>query len=489
VRSAVLPALLATVLLSAPSTGRARPPSDRLPLAPCQLGNALSAERVAARCGTLEVPEDHDRPGGRRIALRVAVIDAESTQAEPDPVFLLAGGPGQAATEAFPPAMAAFTRVNRHRDLVLVDQRGTGGSGRLTCRELEDASALARTPEMDLAAVASCARALSSRADLGRYRSIDFARDLDLVRAALGYDRVNLVGGSYGTRAALVYARAFPGRVRTMALDGVAPLQMAITGAFEEDGQRALELAFRRCAEEPACRARFPDPAGDLAALAAAFDAKSRLLPLRDPLTGAPLALEVRGDTVRQVAMQLAYATETMSLLPALLREARTGDPAPLVAQGLLGAADLGGGVSRPLQLSVLCAEDVPFVDKGPVRPGLFLGSLLRRTFREACARWPVTPVDASFHAPLQSDVPTLLLSGEADPVTPPRWAELAASTLPASRHLVVPGAAHGTLFRGCMPRLLAAFIAAGRAEALDASCLERQRAAPFFLDLAGPSP
>jgi pimeloyl-ACP methyl ester carboxylesterase len=484
-----LPALLAALLLAAPSTGRARPPSDRLPLVPCQLGGQLSPQRVAARCGTLEVPEDHDRPEGRRIALRVAVVDAESTRAEPDPVFLLAGGPGQAATEAFPPAMAAFSRVNRHRDLVLVDQRGTGGSARLSCRELEDPSALARTPEMDLAAVTSCARALASRADLSRYRSIDFARDLDLVREALGYARVNLVGGSYGTRAALVYARAFPARVRAVALDGVAPMQMAISGGFEEDGQRALDLAFRRCGEDTACRARFPDPAGDLAALATAFDARPQLLRLRDPLTGAPLALEVRGDTIRQVAMQLAYATETVSLLPALLREARTGDPAPLVTQGLIGAADVGGAISRPLQLAVLCAEDIPFVDRGPVRPGLFLGSLLRRTFREACARWPVTPVDASFHAPLQAGVPALLLSGEADPVTPPRWAELAASTLPASRHLVVPGAAHGTLFRGCVPRLLAAFLAAGRADGLDASCLERQRAAPFFLDLAGPSP
>jgi len=482
-------ALLLALLLAAPAPALARPRADRIPLAPCQLGGPLSPARVAARCGTFEVPEDHARPEGRRIALRVAVVEAESTRAEPDPVFLLAGGPGQAATEAFPPAMGAFARVGRHRDLVLVDQRGTGGSGGLTCRDLDDATALVRTPEMDLMAVSACARALAARVDLTRYGTESFARDLDLVREALGYERLNLVGGSYGTRAALVYARAFPSRVRAMVLDGVAPMQMAIAGSFEEDGQRALDLAFRRCREDPACRARFPDPAGDLAALAAGLDARPQLVRLRDPLTGAPLALEVRGDTIRQVALLLAYATETMGLLPALLREARTGDPAPLVAQALLGVADVGGGVSRALQLSVLCAEDVPFVDPAPARPGLFLGSLLRRTFREACARWPVAPVDRSFRDPLRSGVPTLLLSGEADPVTPPRWAELAARTLTDSRHLVVPGAAHGTLFRGCVPRIVADFLATGRAERLDAACLERQRPAPFFLDLAGPPP
>jgi pimeloyl-ACP methyl ester carboxylesterase len=189
------------------------------------------------------------------------------------------------------------------------------------------------------------------------------------------------------------------------------------------------------------------------------------------------------------VALLLAYAPETMGLLPALLREARTGDPGPLAAQALIAAGEVGAGMTRALQLAVLCAEDVPFFEEPGGDPPLLLRRFVRDAFRGACARWPAVPVPAAFREPVRSEAPTLLLSGEADPVTPPRWAERAARTLPRSRHLVVPGAAHGTLARGCVPRLVAEFLSRGSAEGLDAACLERHRPPPFFLDLAGPPP
>lgn len=480
--------LLAAALLLLAHPAAARPPSKAVALAPCQLGGPDSAVRVAARCGTLEVPEDHARPEGRKLRLRLAVVDAERTEAAPDPLVLLAGGPGQAALEAYPPLLSAFRRVGRDRDLVLVDQRGTGGSGRLTCPELDDPGALDRTEPLELELIAACAAALSAGADLTRYGTEAFARDLDLVRAALGYQRLNLFGASYGTRAAQVYARLFPARVRTLVLDGVAPMAMAIGEAFGEDADRALDLALARCQADATCRGGSPPPRAELEALLAALERRPARLTVRDPLSGAPVSLVLRAETLRGIVFRALYSPETTALLPALLQEARAGDLGPLAALGLLGIRDVTGGVNRPLLLSVVCAEDVPFYGAAPVRAGL-LGTGLAEGFQKACARWPRAPVDRAFHEPLRSEVPALLLSGQGDPVTPPRWAERAAAGLPSARHLVLAGAAHGTAYRGCLPRLLAQFLASGNARDLDASCLERIRPPPFFPDLAGPPP
>ncbi len=473
---------------------RAPPPpqgASRLALAPCQLAHPFLASRVPARCGTLEVPEDHDQPGGRRISLRVAVIRAEAGGRQPDPVFFLAGGPGQAATEIYPAIADAFTRVGRKRDIVLVDQRGTGGSARLDCGDLSEPAAVDRSEEAELKLVEACGEKLARHADLRRYGSEDFARDLDAVRAALGYDQVNLVGGSYGTRLALVYARRFPARVRTMVLDGVAPLEMPIGGWFERDAQRAFTLAVGRCHADAACARAFPDPAGDLAALLASLEKQPRTLSLRDPLTGAPRQVTLDAGTVRRLVLLLSYAPEAVSLLPALLAEARRGDPGPLAALGLSAGRDVEATISRPLQFAVLCAEDVPWFppDDPAAERGRYLGRSVGTAFRAACERFPHGKAPAGFRDPVRSDVPTLLISGEADPVTPPEWAAVAARDLPRSRALTLAGQAHGNLSRGCMPKVLARFIEAGRLDGLDTSCLAAVKPQPFFLDLAGPMP
>jgi pimeloyl-ACP methyl ester carboxylesterase len=298
--------LLALLALAGPALGQ--PPGKGIALTPCQLGSAESSARVAARCGTLLVPEDHARPEGRKISVHVGVVDAESTSAEPDPLFLLAGGPGQAASEAFPAVLAALQQVGRFRDLVLVDQRGTGRSSRLPCPDLDDPGAIDRSDEEELRQVKRCAAELAGRADLRQYGSAAFARDLDLVRAALGYRRVNLLGGSYGTRAAMVYARDFPARVRALVLDGVAPMQMAIGEGFAEDSQRALSRAFSRCAEDPACHGRFPALADDLSALLRELASRPARLRVRDPLGGQPVPLELRATMLRSIVFLLLYS-------------------------------------------------------------------------------------------------------------------------------------------------------------------------------------
>ncbi len=404
-------------------------------------------------------------------------------------MFVLAGGPGQSITETFPRIAPAFDRLQRDRDLVLVDQRGTGGSGLLSCPKIgrsdRDVELL---PAEAGRAAGACARSLP--VDLTRYGTDDYVRDLDAVRAALGYERVNLVGFSYGTRAALAYARAHPRRARTLVLDGVASFQMIIGNDFDVDSERALTLLFARCAAEPACLARYPDLEKGFRDLVARLDRKPEKVRTRHPVTGEPLDLVVDGDAVRQVTLAFLYQAETAALLPPLIREALQGDLAPLAAQGILAVTDIQAGMSRPLQLSVLCSEDVPlYTDPAPGAAPTFLGNGAREAFRGLCAEWPRAPLDPTFHQAPRMEVPTLLLSGEADPVTPPRWADQAAMSLPASRRLTVPGQGHGVFARGCMPRIVAEFVKRGSADGLDVSCLDKLRPAPIFLDLQGGSP
>ena len=212
---------------------------------------------------------------------------------------------------------------------------------------------------------------------------------------------------------------------------------------------------------------------------------------LRDPLTGAPRQVTLDAGTVRRLVLLLSYAPETVSLLPALLAEARRGDAGPLAALGLSAGRDVQATISRPLQLAVLCPEDEPWFppDYPAVDRTRYLGGSVREAFRAACQRFPHGTMPASFREPVRSPAPTLLLSGEADPVTPPEWAAIAGKNLPNSRQLTLAGQGHGTLGRGCMPKLVERFIAAGKADGLDASCLEAVRPQPFFLDLAGPMP
>lgn len=486
-----LVAFAASVVVALPSAApaAAKGSGAGLALAPCTLSHPFATVRVRARCGTLEVPEDRARPGGRRLSLAIAVVPSSARRPEADPVYVLAGGPGQAIRELFPILAPAFAPLAAARDLVLVDQRGTGGSGRLACPALDAPEHVLADPARELRALAACARSLP--ADLSRYRTDDFVADLEAVRGALGHERVNAIGFSYGTRAALAWLRAHPERIRALVLDGVVPFEMAVGAHFDEDGRRALDLLLARCAADAACAARAGSAGEALDALGARLTARPERVRTRHPLTGAPLEASFGADALRAVTTALLYQAETAAVLPVMLLAAAAGDLGPLAAQGVGATADLEAGLSRPLQLSVLCAEDVPFFGATPAVAGAarLPGRSARRAFAEACSAWPVPAVPADWRAPVRSDVPALLLSGEADPVTPPRWAERLVKDLPGARHLVLPGQGHGVFARGCVPRLVAEFIDAGSAAALDTACAGELRPPPVFIDLLGGSP
>jgi pimeloyl-ACP methyl ester carboxylesterase len=482
--------LAAAVALAGIGCGREHPRARRsaVPLASCQLAHATMPGRISARCGTVEVPEDWERPDGTHIQVAFAVIRARSTSPSPDAVFFLAGGPGQSARAEFVAVAPAFVRLAEDRDVVIVDQRGTGGSARLEC-PADALDALAATPDDDVRRAVTCAAALGAR--VAAYGTDAFARDLDAVRAALGYERLNLVGASYGTRAAFVYARRFPERVRTLVLDGVAPPEMPIGGFFARDAERAYGVLARRCAEDAGCKRRFPDPRADLAAVLAEVERSAPHVRIPDPIGGGPRALTVRPEMLRGTVFLLSYLPETAALLPSLVSRAREGDLGPMAAQALLAGGDVAASVSRPLNLSVLCSEDVPFFPSRSEagEDGSYLGGQMRDTYERVCRVWPRRQVDGSWKAPFQSDVPALLLSGEGDPATPPSWGALAMKGLPRGRHAILRGHGHGSLVRGCVPQVVARFIESADALNLDVSCIERIAPAPTFLDLAGPSP
>jgi pimeloyl-ACP methyl ester carboxylesterase len=485
-RLLAIAAPLVSLLAAAPAPAQG---AGSISFAPCSLAHPLAPGRVAARCGTLEVLEDRAKPRGRRLALAVAVVGTERAHSAEAPLFVLAGGPGQSIRDVFPAIAPAFGLILRSRDLVLVDQRGTGGSSRLGCKALDAPERVLQDEAKQLEAVAACADALS--ADLRRYGTDDYVADLEEVRTALGYPRVNVMGFSYGTRAALAWLRAHPERIRALVLDGVAPFQQAIGGNFEEDGQRALDLLFARCAADPFCHERFPDPPAALRALREQLAGRAARVRTRHPLTGAPLVADFGVDQLRAVVSAFLYQSEAAAVLPPMLGAAAGGDLGPLAAQGVATMADLEAGLSRALQLSVLCAEDVPFIQDGPPAEDAarFMGRASRDAFRKLCARWPVPPVPAAWRAPFRSEAPVLLLSGEADPVTPPRWAALLAKDLPNAREIVLAGQGHGVFTRGCVPHLVADFLDAGSSAALDLACAAKIRPPPVFVDFLGPSP
>ncbi len=494
----LMQALIAAALvlaLTACSIPRTDAPEPIIGLEPCHLGAPGTSLRVAAQCGQLTVPENPDEPDGRHIDLNLAVVPALNRKPAPDPLFVLVGGPGQAATEVYALLHDAFSGINRDRDIVLVDQRGTGGSNPLRCPADDDpATGLgAIADEQVLRQVTECRDALSAAADLTQYTTPIAMDDLDRVRAALGYEQINLYGVSYGTRAALTYLRRHPDRVRSLVLDGVAPPDLPLGRDIARDAQRALDLIFARCADDGACHLAFPSLEQDFRDLGQRLTQAPVDVALDHPVTGAPTELALGDVAFGQSVRLLSYAPETVALLPLLIRSAAEGgDYARFAALALMTFDQLEGSIAGGMSNSVVCSEDAPFfsAEEGQAASdGTYLGPKPARLLRLGCEVWPRAEIPNDQRQPVASDVPVLLLSGEADPVTPPANAEHAAASLPNSRHLVAPGQGHGVVARGCLPRVVADFIDSGTAEGLDAACVDELAAAPFFVDFTGTTP
>jgi pimeloyl-ACP methyl ester carboxylesterase len=442
-----------------------------------------------AYCGTLRVFENRAARDGRTIDLKIVLLPALGRDAKPDPLFFLAGGPGQGAAKMARQIRDAFRRVQATRDVVLVDQRGTGKSNPLECRSESDALRdLEETDDVALARLRACLAGYD--ADPRFYTTPIAMDDLDDVRAHLGYETINLYGGSYGTRAALVYLRRHESHVRSVVLDGVAPTDMRLPLFFARDAQRALDKLLADCEADASCRAQYPNLAARARAVFARLDAQPARVRVTHPRTGETGEVTIRASVVANVVFGALYSPMMSSIVPEMIRRAEANDFQGLLALAFLGE-NAGENMSAGMQLSVICAEDFPRItphEQARESAGSIFGAHLAARMK-ACEFWPKGSVDADYYKPVASAVPALVLSGELDPVTPPTWGDEVTKHLSNARHLVAPGTGHGVLGTACGVRLIHQFVESANAVGLDTGCLQAIRRPPFFLTPAGPDP
>jgi pimeloyl-ACP methyl ester carboxylesterase len=329
------------------------------------------------------------------------------------------------------------------------------------------------------------------QADVRLYTTNIAMDDLDDVREYLGYDRVNLYGGSYGTRAALVYLRRHGEHVRTMILDGVAPMDMRLPMFTARDAQRALDKLLTDCDADAACKQAFPELPARIRNLLKRLEDKPPTVRIVHPRTGVAEDVTVEARVVASILFSALYSPLTASIVPALVDHAERNEFQSIFALGLAGEG-ASDNMSVGMQLSVLCSEDAARVtqtDVDQAQAGTIFGSHLLGNQLKACAMWPKGVVDASYYEPVVSDVPALVLSGDLDPVTPPTWGEAVVQTLSHGRHITVPATGHGVIATACGQQLIQDFIETASSESLDATCVKSVKRPPFFVTPAGPDP
>lgn len=460
----------------------------RIALTECRLPKVAQA----VQCGSLDVPEDRRRPDRRRLSIFVAVLPANTLSPLPDPLVLLAGGPGQAASTLGPFALQ-LSAIRRTRDIVLIDQRGTGRSSPLDC----PAFAPDEHAEFDTDPVPKsllCAWQLAGKGvDASQYTTSAWVADLDEVRDALGYRKLNLWGGSYGTRVAQEYLRRHPEHLRSVVLDGVVPPAMRISFDVWRTRDDALDGVFAACQASPPCAKAHPDPASTLDEIRRAVDTGTTAS-VRDPRTGVPREMHVEFETIIGALQPLTYLPEAASLIPELLDLARDGEYEPLLAASLVVVGDLPEQFNAALFYSVTCAEDVPRVTREERINGVADGRVRALAHRAiaVCDQWPKGVSPPNFATPVKSDVPVLLLSGGLDPVTPPAYGDDVARGFPNSRHVVARGFGHIVSPHDCAPRLIASFVDQAGFATLSQRCIdffEHSQRPPSWPDRLAPQP
>lgn len=436
-------------------------------------------------CGSYNVFENRQTKTGRQIPLFVAVLPALETPAEPDPLFFLAGGPGQGASSLAGFASRAFAEVRRHRDIVLVDLAGTGRSAALKCAMYPTARELAGD-FYPIAQVRACRQSLSKEVDLRRYTTSVLMDDLDEVRTALGYEKINLYGTSYGTRAALVYVRRHRAHVRSIVLKAVAPPTMQGTMHYARDTERSLHYLFRACAADVECAKAYPNLETEFHEVLGRADRNVLKGLVPDPASGASVELPLSRGVVASTLLGLLQNSNTAVRLPLLIHTTFAGNTQPLVETIVEYRRGLDAGLSMGMHLSVMCSEDAPRMNLARARisdRGTALGDYRVAQLVAACREWIRGKVPRDEAQPVRSDVPALLISGTLDPNTNENWGEAAARYLTNSQHVVIPNLSHGfSSINECGANFIAEFINKASTKGIDFSCKDRVRLPPFVL-------
>ena len=465
-----------------------------LALEECRISAGPGFPGIKARCGTFERHEDPSDETSPLLALSVAIVPALSLEPEPDPFVPIAGGPGQSTFEFYSLLARAFEEIRRTRDIVLLDQRGTGDSARMECDIGDEVVEGQLTTEETIALTEKCLAALPHKPEF--FTTSVAVQDLEALRLALSSPQFNVYGASYGTRVAQHFARQHPDSTRSIVLDGVVPPQLALGAIIAVEAQNALNNIFDRCTESAACNERFPEIAEEFAALEERLNRDPVLVDLANPLSGLRETISF-GDAELAAAIRLmSYSPHTVALMPLLIHEAARENYVPLAAQYLMVMDRMTDSLAIGMHNAVVCTEDAPFYDEdGADRAGLgstYIGPLMVEALDAICSVWPAGLLDPDFKKPLSSDIPVLLLSGDADPVTPPYFGDMAAVDLGNAAHLTGRHQGHGQAATGCMPEVMARFVETKSVadEDLDPdNCLQRRFAMPFFLDFSGPDP
>lgn len=440
-------------------------------LGPCEVAGISPR----ARCGTVAVPEDRTKPGGRVLNIRFGVIPA-SGSVKDGPLVLLPGGPGLGGVASGAGIDQLFGEMLNDRDLLLIDQRGTGASNPLFCPPAPEPVPGAPAPTAD-SEVRRCKAALEQKADLRLYDTRQAVLDMEVVRQALGYRRMDTYGMSYGTRMAIDYLRLYPDRIGETVIRSPAPAQMMLPLWTPRDAQVAYDNFVAVCDAQPDCKARYPDLAGNLRTIVERLKQGPVTVSVIDPATGERTEAPFDRDSFNGLLFFLLYVPEFYVTAPPLIEAAANGDFSPMVQTS---GGNMSGTIEQiawGMRWSVICNEDLPRIDRRRIAAaveGTFMGSAGIYGELEACAIWPHRAMPADYFEPLHTDKPVFIISGEMDPIAGKPWGELLVRTLPNSLHVDVPGASHLPPLPGCTFDLMAKFISGVAPRDLDVSCVAK---------------
>lgn len=441
--------------------------------------------RSQVKCGMLQVPEDYSNVDGELITINFVVLPAIDNSDDKTPLMFLAGGPGQAAAELASGLTNVFYEVRKTRDLILVDQRGTGLSHPLQCEGVEDQNVYALTPEdFSIEDINDCISTLTG--DLSQYNTENAIRDFDAVRVALGHKKINIYGGSYGTRAGLVYMRMFPESLRSVVLDSVGPIEVPI-GLFGQSSARSFKLLLTNCQKEVSCQQAFPQLEQEFQTLLTRLNKAPAQVSIAHPRLGTQTKFVISKAKLLGTIRSQLYSVATRSLVPLIIHQAYLGNYMPLA--GLISQTEGGQGIYIGLLFNITCNEDYPRISNSDFERDAnnnFGGDDSHFSFKMACPLWPQYRPSEAFYEPVTADIPTLILSGDLDPVTPPSNGEYSAKSLQNNKHIVAKNAAHTVAMSTCASDLINEFLTSLKPKALDESCLEDIPNESFMTNLNG---
>ncbi|HEY2295491.1 MAG TPA: alpha/beta hydrolase [Thermoanaerobaculia bacterium] len=459
------------------------PEPDQAKLQPCKVPGEKGP--VDARCAIYKVWENREAKSGRKIGVKVVVLPALSATPKPDPVFFLGGGPGEAIAEEA--GYLADVPLRRERDLVFINQRGTAEPDKLAC-ELgghEDDLQSYLGEMFPVAAVRECEERLAKKYDLTRYTTDAAVDDFAEALAWMGYGKVNVLGGSYGTRTGQDFARRHPEQVRTVILVGAVPMDERLPITHAAAGQRSFDLLATWCEKDPACHGKFPEFRQELQSMMDRLRREPVTVEVQDPKSHKPVQVKIAWNVVADGVRWALYSPQASALLPWMIHQAATGDFASIAQASIRSRLNAIDFLTMGLFFSVTCAEDIPFIDPAQVparTANTFLGDYRVKQQTAACGVWPHARIEPGHSEPVHTDLPVLVLNGERDPVTPPDFGPRVTTAMTHAVRILVPWGTHGG-DDPCTDKIQMDFIEKGSGEGLDLSCVSKIQMTPFALE------